>query len=254
MRVFALRALAVSGLVIAFASSTQAASAQAQTQIGAGNLPGCLLGGLTDPRPLMQKFHATILRVVVSPGIWGGNAGSAVPCIRATQAEGYKVMLVIQWASWWPTKTVQWWFSRELTLYGRYATAVGVGNEQEIVPPNMSPKKYARMWRAVEPIVRQMAPWAVRVGGEISPWGYNDLAQELRRGLPGIQAIAVHPYKFSFGYSVARALTLARRYRLPLWCDEGLREGTDSWPSIGRTIPLSGMRGVAMAAVWDRFG
>lgn len=254
MRALAVRALVISALAIAFASSTQAASAQAQIQIGAGNLPGCLLGKLSDPRPLMQKFHATILRVIVEPGTFGGNNGSALPCISAAHAEGYRVMLGVQWSSWWPTKTVQWWFTRELTLYGPYVNAVGVGNEQEIVPPNMSPTKYASMWRAVEPIIKQLAPWAVRVGGEISPWGFNDLAAELRLGLPGIQAVSVHPYKFSFGFPVSQALSLARRYRLPLWCDEGLREGPDSWPNVARSIPLSGMAGVAMAGVWDRLG
>jgi hypothetical protein len=161
-------------------------------------------------------------------------------------------MLVVQWASWWPIKTDQWWFARELTLYGHYVSAVGIGNEQEIVPPNTTPAQYVRVWRAVEPTVKQIAPWALRVGGEISPWGLNDLAQELRLGLPGIQAVAVHPYKFAFGYSVNQALELARRYRLPLWCDEGLQEGRDSWPSIRRTIPWVGMKGAAMAAVWDR--
>lgn len=245
-------ALAVGAFAVTFASSTQAASAQAVTQIGAGNLPGCLSGSLTDPRPLMQKFHATILRVIVSPGNFHGNSGEALPCIRAAHAQGYKVMLGVQWASWWPVSTVQSWFSRELRLYGAYVNAVGVGNEQEIVPPAMSPAKYVRMWRAVEPIIKRMTPWAVRVGGEVSPWGYKDLAQELRLGLPGIQAVAVHPYAFSWGFSVRQALTLAGRYHLPLWCTEGLREGPDSWPSASRTIPVSGMRGAAVAAVWDR--
>jgi hypothetical protein len=110
------------------------------------------------------------------------------------------------------------------------------------------------MWRAVEPIIKRMTPWAVRVGGEISPWGYNDLAHELRLGLPGIQAVAVHPSTFSWGFTVSQALALAGRYRLPLWCTEALRDGPDSWPSISRTIPVSGMKGVAMAAVWDRLG
>jgi hypothetical protein len=245
-------ALAVGALVVAFASSAQVASAQASTVIGAGNLPGCLSGSLTDPRPLMQKFHATILRVIVSPGKWGGNSGEALPCVRAAHAEGYQVMLGVGWASWWPAKTVQWWFSRELRLYGRYVNAVGVGNEQELVRPAMTPARYVTMWRAVEPIIKRMTPWVVRVGGEVSPWGYNDLAQELRLGLPGIQAVAVHPYAFSWGFTVAKALALADRYRLPLWCTEGLRDGPDSWPSISRTVPVSGMRGVAMAAVWDR--
>jgi hypothetical protein len=239
-------------LAVAFGASTQAAPAQAATLIGAGNLPGCVLGSLSNPRPLMQKFHATLLRVIVGPGNYYGNSGEALPCIRAAHSEGYKVMLGVQWASWWPVKTVQWWFSRELSLYGPYVNAVGVGNEQEITPPNMTPAKYVTMWRAAEPIVKRMTPWAIRVGGEISPWGYNDLAKELRLGLPGIQAVAVHPYTFSFGFSVRQALALAGRYRLPLWCTEGLRDGPDSWPSAGRTIPLSGMKGVAMAAVWDR--
>ena len=253
MCVLALRVVAVSALAVAFASWTQAASAEAATQVGAGNLPGCLLGSLTNPRPLMQKFHATMLRVVVGPGNFNGNTGSALPCITAAHAEGYKVMLGVGWASWWPVKTVQSWFSRELTLYGRYLNAIGIGNEEEIVPPAMSPAKYVSMWRAVEPIVKRMTPWAVRVGGEISPWGFKDLSTELRLGLPGIQAVGVHPYTFSFGFSVRQALGLAGRYHLPLWCTEALRDGPDSWPSVSRTVPPSGMKGVAMAAVWDRF-
>lgn len=240
------------------------ATAQAQTarrpihragdpQIAAGDLPGCLLGSLTDPAPYMQEFHATILRVVVAQGSWHGNSGEAIPCVSAARAEGYRVELDIEWASRWPVSTVQWFFKRELSLYRYYANAIAVGNEQEIVAPNMSPQRYVKMWRAVEPEIKRMAPWATRIGGEISPWGLKDLEQELRAGLPGIQAVAVHPYKFSWGYSVAQALAIARRYHLPLWCDEGLRDGPDSWPSLSRTIPLSAMRGAAVAGVWDRF-
>lgn len=254
LRGFGLRAktvLTAAALVFVFASTAQG-QAKAATLVGAGNLPGCLSGALTDPRPYMQKFRATILRVVVSPGNDHGNSGEALPCISAARAEKYRVMVVIQWASWWPIKTDQWWFARELKLYGHYSSAVGIGNEQEIVPPNTKPAQYVRVWRAVEPTVKRVAPWALRIGGEISPWGFNDLSQELRLGLPGIQAISVHPYKFSFGYSVRQALRLAHRYRLPLWCDEGLQEGPDSWPSIARTIPLRAMQGAAMAAVWDR--
>jgi hypothetical protein len=198
----------------------------------------------------MQKFRAGILRVVVAQGNWHGNGGEAVPCISAAHAEGYKVELVIGWASWWPAKTVKWFFWKELSLYRYYVNAVAVGNEQEIVAPNMRPAKYVAMWRAVEPEIKRMAPWAVRIAGEISPWGFKDLEQELRYGMRGIQAVAVHPYKFSWGYTFGQALALARRYHLPLWADEALRDGPDSWPSMSRTIPLSGMRGAAVAGVW----
>jgi hypothetical protein len=243
--------LLLGAFVMLFGATAQA-QASRTPQVAVGNLPGCLSGSLHDPRPYMQKFHATILRVVVSQGNWHGNAGQALPCVAAAHAEGYKVDLDIEWASSWPTKTVQWFFWRELSLYRYYANAVAVGNEQEIVPPNMSPAKYVQMWRAVEPEIKRAAPWAIRIGGDISPWGFTDLEQELRDGLPGIQAVAVHPYRFSFGYSVGQALALADRYRLPLWCDEGLQDGPDSWPSMSRTIPLSGMRGAVVAGAWDR--
>lgn len=245
------RCLLVCAFVLLLSATAQAQSNRSP-QIAVGNLPGCLTGSLHDPRPYMKEFHATILRVVVSQGNWHGNAGEALPCVEAAHAEGYKVDLDIEWASSWPTKTVEWFFRRELALYRYYANAVSVGNEQEIVPPNMSPAKYVRMWRAVEPEIKRMAPWATRIAGEISPWGFHDLAQELQYGLPGIQAVAVHPYRYSFGYSVAQALTLARRYGLPLWCDEALQDGQDSWPSASRTVPLSGMRGAAVAGAWDR--
>jgi hypothetical protein len=199
----------------------------------------------------MQKFHATLLRVVVTTATDGGHA---LPCVSAAHAEGYKVMLSVQWPSGWAVARVKSFFSQELTRYGRYVNSVSVGNEQEIVAPGTSPAKYVKVWRAVEPIIKRMTPRAVRVGGEISPWGFKDLEQELRLGLPGIQAVAVHTYTFAFGLSFRQALALARRYRLPLWCTEGLRDGPDSWPSLSRSLPLSGMRGAAVAAAWDSNG
>ena len=251
MRGSSLRALTIGALAVAFASSSQAASAQAAALVGVGNLPGCTTGSLSNPRPYMQKFHAKLLRVVVNPPTDGGHA---LPCISTAHAEGYKVMLSVQWPSGQPVTRVQSFFSQELTLYGPYLNAVSVGNEQEIVPPGTSPAQYVRVWRAVEPIIKRITPRAVRVGGEISPWGFNDLERELRLGLPGIQAVAVHTYAFAFGLSFRQALALTHRHRLPLWCTEGLRDGPDSWPSVSRALPLSGMRGAAVVAAWDRNG
>ena len=252
-------ALLISALVLMLAATAQAQPRRhplrkaGDPQIAVGDLPGCITGTLTNPQPYMQKFHATMLRVVVANGNWHGNAGQALPCISAAWSEGYRVELVVQWNSGWSIKTISRFVRRELSLYRDYITAVALGNEQEIVPPNTKAARYVQVWRAVEPEVRRMAPWATRVGGEISPWGLNDLKQELRLGMPGLQAIGVHPYGFSWGFKVADALRLARQYHRPLWADEGLRDGPDSWPSLSKTIPLSGMRGVAVAGVWDRF-
>jgi hypothetical protein len=229
--------------------------------IAAGNLTGCLQGTLKNPAPLMRSFHATILRVVVSP-YWPGNPGGgaqgqALPCVKAARREGYKVMLVIGWNSTWSIAHVRRLFTQQLRTYGRYLWAIGVGNEQEISPSGLSGSGYAREWRALEPLLKRMVPHAIRVAGEISPWGLNWLEAALRARLPGMQALAVHPYGYSWEFTIPQVLQLAHRYRVPLWCDEGIYEGPDSWlpvtPPGAKFLPLSAMRGVALAGVWDRF-
>lgn len=224
----------------------RSAHAARRVPVALGDLPGCLSGSLSDPGPYMRSLHATILRVVVSP-IYGEN-GQALPCIRGARADGYRAELVVQWNSGWSLTRTKSFFRQILGEYGRYSWALAIGNEQEITP-RMSGAQYARAWRAVEPIVRRMAPWAIRVGGEISPWGLRFLRAALRAGLPGIQAVAVHPYRYSWSFSPAQALGLARSYGLPLWCDESLYDGPNTWhPHQSRS--WAAMRGAALVGVW----
>lgn len=277
------RTLVLLSALFAFVGIADARALQAHSsklaplprQIAAGNLPGCVQGTLTNPAPLLQSFHATILRVVVNSAYPGGlrhatipatgTQGQALPCVRAARREGYKVMLVVQWDSRWSTAQVRQLFSTVLRSYGPYLWAVGVGNEQEI-GPSLSGYGYSRDWRAVEPLLKRMVPHAIRVAGEISPWGCTRstcsprgqafLPTALRAGLPGMQALAVHPYAYSWEFTMAQVLQLARRYGVPLWCDEGLYEGPDSWlptsPPGAKWMPLSSLRGAALAGVWDR--
>jgi hypothetical protein len=239
-------------LIAATCASAQAKRggriASARPVIAAGNLTGCLDGTLRDPRPTMRSFGATILRVVVGPH-WAAN-GEAIPCVSAAQSEGYRVMIVIQWNSSWSLAQTKSFVTHLLTLYGPYLWAVGIGNEQEITP-HLTGQGYAEAWRALEPIAKRITPHAIRVGGEISPWGLSFLRHALRWRLPGIQALAVHPYSYRWGFTIRTALKLARRYRLPLWCDEGLYDGPYTWHPH-RTLRLSAMRGVAVAGVWER--
>jgi hypothetical protein len=242
----------VSVLSVAITAPAQAKRAphvaSARPAIAAGNLPGCLDGSLSDPQPLMRSMGATILRVVVSPPY--GADGEAIPCISAARSEGYRVMLVVQWNSSWPLSHTKSFFEHVLSLYGPYLWAVGIGNEQEITPHLTGPR-YSRAWRSLEPIAKAIAPHAIRVGGEISPWGMRFLRDALRWGLPGIQALAVHPYAYKWAFTVRQALKLAARYHQPLWCDEGLYDGPDTWHPH-RTLRLSAMRGVAVTGVWER--
>lgn len=260
------RTLVIVAASLAFVATAQARTTRAHASraplprlIAAGNLPGCLSGTLTNPKPLMKYFRATVLRVVVSSALPGrrayGAQGEALPCVRAAKAEGYKVMLVIEWNSVWSPRRVRQFFSSVLKIYRSYLWAVGVGNEQEITP-HLTGAGYSRDWRAVEPLVKRMLPHVLRVGGEISPWGLRFLKAALRAGLPGMQAVAVHTYNYRWSFTIPQVLRLAHRYRVPLWCDEGLYDGPDSWrpasPRGGGDLRLSAMRGAALAGVWDK--
>jgi hypothetical protein len=104
------------------------------------------------------------------------------------------------------------------------------------------------MWKAVEPIVARLAPHAIRVAGEISPWGLSYLRAALSAGLPGAQALAMHPYQAPYAMRISDALSVARRVRLPLWLTEGLnRPGTwaPQW-----TVSDRMMSGAAVGGIW----
>jgi hypothetical protein len=265
----ALLALGASAVVASPALSTPGVTPLPRV-IAAGNLRGCLQGKLTSPAPLMRSYHATVLRVIVNsayprgsgtgtgvpPGITTaqGIHGEALPCIKAARRQGYKVMLVIAYNDAWSPGHVASFFSSVLRIYGPYVWAVGVGNEPELQGPKLSGPAYSRDWKAVVPVLKRMAPWAIRVGGEISPYGLSFIQAALRAGLPGIQALAVHAYAYKWEFTIPQVLQLAQRNHAALWVDEGLYEGPASWrptsPPGARFMPLSSLGGVALAGVW----
>jgi hypothetical protein len=222
--------------------------------IGVGNVPGCLFGA--SPNRFLRRYKAQVLRVVINPKY--GATGSAAPCIEAAYKAGFRIHVVIQvWSAWSPTQDAAF-FSRVLPRYAPYAWAVSVGNEQELKVNSMlhplkrsvglTGRQYAAVWKAVEPIVARLAPHTIRVAGEISPWGLSYLRDALAAGLPGAQAIAVHPYRVPFGVRISAALSVARRARLPLWLTEGLsRPGAFA---LKLTVSERMMAGAAVAGIW----
>ena len=218
----------------------------------------------------MQSAHATVLRVVVNSayprgsgtgtGVPSGTTpaqgihGEALPCIRGARREGYKVMLVIAWNDAWSPRQTASFFSSVLRIYRPYLWAVGAGNEPELEGPHLSGAGYSRDWKAVEPVLKRMVPHAIRVGGEISPYGLGFLQAALRAGLPGVQAIATHPYAYPWEFKIPQVLQLAQRNHAALWCDEGLYEGPTSWrptsPKGAKFMTLSSLRGAVLAGVW----
>jgi hypothetical protein len=93
-----------------------------------------------------------------------------------------------------------------------------------------------------------MAPRAIRVAGEVSPWGLPFLSGAVRSGLPGVQALSAHPYQMAGGVSTGAFLGFAAAWHLPLWATEGL-VGPGSWGGAA-DVTLGQVAGAAVGEAW----
>jgi hypothetical protein len=219
--------------------------------IGVGNIDNCLKGS-SSGLGVLRTYHAKILRIVISPR--QAPNGQALGCIKAARAHGYRVHIAIAYFNQWPIKQDVAYFRGVLGHYARYAWAISIGNEQELLQGSKteSGARYAAVWKAVEPLVAARAPHAIRVAGEISPWGFGFLRTAWAAGLPGAQVIGVHAYTGPHGVSFAQVLSWVRRTHRPLWVTEGLT-GPHAWPNGVRglsAVPLAKIRGAAVAEAW----
>lgn len=219
--------------------------------IGVGDVPGCVWG---SPRHLglLAPYHARVLRVVIDPH--HGPDGQALGCVQAAVAAGLRVHFAIEYSNRWPIAHDVAYFRRVLAYYAPYAWAISIGNEQELATTGVSESaaRYAAVWRAVEPVVARLAPHAVRVAGEVSPWGLPFLRAIYSQRLRGAQALSVHAYSTRLGFALNDVLSWERATRLPLWVTEGLA-GPHAWPGKPhreRPVPLSQLRGAAVVDAW----
>jgi hypothetical protein len=219
----------------------------ANALVALGNVPGCVYEG-TDPVAYLQLYGAEVLRLVMTPGDPDTAADEvAVKCVAHAVAAGYKVSLVIGYDNAWSNKEILEYFDTILGIYGPYAWAISVGNEQELDRDgSQTGAEYASTWRAVEPVLAADYPQAIRVAGEISPWGLQFIQSALAIGLPGAQALAGHPYARPHAFAPIDLAALAQAYGLPVWYSEGLA-AYNAW---GASIPLWVMPDAAMAGIW----
>ena len=178
----------------------------------------CQAGG--EIAPFMRAHQATVLRIIVPYG----QPSSEVACARTSAAEGYRVYVALQYSNAWSTAKVAGYFRSTLPKYARYAWAVSVGNEQDLFQARGgSGRSYRAVWNAVEPIIARQAPHAIRVYGDVSPFGFAFLQTSFSTGRPaGAQAMAFHCYNTKRGglRAVPQVAAWAARWRLPLWCSE----------------------------------
>jgi hypothetical protein len=217
--------LAVAASLLVFAASAHAMIMQADDQftcVGAGG----------DVNSFMQAHHATVLRIIVP---YRGQS-SALGCVTKATAEGYRVYVSLQYDNAWSPARVATYFRQTLREYAPYAWAVSVGNEQDLVQgAPATGARYRTVWNAVEPVIARIAPRAIRVYGETSPFGFSFLEQSFRPGAPrGAQAIAFHCYDVKNGglSVVPQVAAWAGSKHLPLWCSEmsdSPRPSTHPW-------------------------
>lgn len=174
-----------------------------------------------DVSSFMRAHHATVLRLIVP--YRGRSNGPA--CASRAAADGYRVYVSLQYNNAWRPARVAAYFRHTVPQYAPYAWAISVGNEQDLVVQGRpaTSAKYRAVWNAVEPVLAHRAPHAIRVYGEVSPFGFRFLQQSFRPRRPrGAQAIAFHCYDAKYGglSIVPQVAKWAASKRLPLWCSE----------------------------------
>jgi len=230
-------------LVLAFLSALLVAAAPAHAiMMQVDPQTPCVADG-DNVQSILQAHDATVLRIVL-PYFPTPNA---LLCVERAKAEGYHVYVSLQYDNAWSPTRVASYFARTLPPYAPYAWAVAVGNEQDIVSKQRlvqgAPRTarvctgtgrqrrcqrdagayYRQVWNAVEPVVARVAPKALRVYGETSPWGFTFLKDSFQTGRPrGAQAVAFHCYDTKWGglRAVPGVAAWADKYHLPLWCSE----------------------------------
>jgi hypothetical protein len=222
-------AQAVVAGVLAVALVVPSAAAARPDLFAASNESQCLDGHSVNG--FLRAHQANVLRVILSPW-WAEHVpGVGVACIQAAYNAHYKVYLSLQFSNRWTPRQDADYFARLLPSYAPYLWAIGLGNEQDlafIVLPGqrnrgLSGAGYRAVWDAVEPVMARLAPRAIRVYGEFTPWAFAANQQGFRHGRPrGVQAIAAHCYHTKIGglIRVPALAAWAASERLPLWCSE----------------------------------
>ena len=221
-------AIAVLGMVLL----TPAASAR-PSFVAVSDESACLAN--RNINPFVLRNHGNVLRLILAPQ--DATVGAGIACVKYAHDAGLKVYISLQFNNRWTPGQVASYFQRVLAPYAPYVWAIGVGNEQDLTMHTeygqgrsalarggqTAGQSYRAVWDAVEPVLVRIAPRAIRVYGEFSPWSFNANAEGFASGRPrGVQAIAAHCYHTKAGglLQVPQDAAWAASKRLPLWCSE----------------------------------
>lgn len=209
------------------------ASARRPSWFAVSSETACLANRNVDS--FLRANHANVLRLILSPQ--DAPVGAGLGCVEDASAAGFRVYISLQFNNHLTPSEVAAYMAQVLPAYAPYVWAVGVGNEQDLSmhtaygqgtvslsrDGRSVGRNYRAVWNAVEPVLVKLAPHAVRVYGEFSPWGFSATEQGFASGRPrGVQAIAAHCYhtKVDGLMQIPLDAAWAASKRLPLWCSE----------------------------------
>jgi hypothetical protein len=232
-RLFGMGALVATAATVALMIAPAVAAARRPTWYAVSSETACLDN--RNVNPLLRANHANVMRLILSPQ--EAPAAVGIRCVEDAFAAGFRVYISFQFNNHLTPSQVATYMADVLPAYAPYVWAVGVGNEQDLSMPTAFGQgtvpltrngrsvgqNYRAVWNAVEPVLVQLVPQAVRVYGEFSPWGFAAIQQGFARGRPpGVQALAVHCYHTKVGglLQIPQEAAWAGSKHLPLWCSE----------------------------------
>ena len=228
-----MRALVATAVAVVVMVAPAAASARRPTWDAVSSETACLAN--RNINSFLRANHANVMRLILSPQ--DAPVAAGIGCVEDAHAAGFRVYISLQFDNHWTPGQVAAYVAQVLPTYAPYVWAIGLGNEQDLSMPaaygqgtislsrdgRSAGQNYRAVWNAVEPVLVKLAPRAIRVYGEFSPWGFSATEQGFAHGRPpGVQAIAAHCYhtKVQGLVQIPRNAAWARSKRLPLWCSE----------------------------------
>ncbi|MBV9717111.1 MAG: hypothetical protein JOZ64_17175 [Solirubrobacterales bacterium] len=209
---------AVAALLVLMLSGASAPAAGLRPPASGACNEGLFLNG-GDPGPWLKSRHATVMKLIAPRA---PDPRTGVAAVRKAYAEHYKVLVSIQFTEADTVPQIVRDFKARVPLYAKYAWAISVGNEADL---RLSAAKYRQVWNAVEPVIHKLAPKALPVFGEVTPWGLGFMKRAWGKTAPrGVAAIAFHGYHTTARNAGLMALpqvaAWAQSKHVPLWDTE----------------------------------
>jgi hypothetical protein len=206
-------------IIIATLAAAFPLTAAASPMMGAEDQALCVEQNVA-PLDLLSQHGASIMRV--SFNSW--DVGQGVDCIRIAYEAGYRIYLTLGGYSSDPQQAAAW-YAQWVRFYEDAAPlwAVGIENEPELPHdplPAETPAQYRAVWDAAAPVVNQIAPDAILVFGEGSPWSESFIKLAWGNTTPqDAGAIGFHCYGIGLK-SLPEFAGWAAGRSVPMWCSE----------------------------------